>query len=93
MGWTGPLTHRQLLVWIQFERLFREGDKPDISLAGVPTHIRQRWERRVGGAGYSFASAQERAVRARRIAVETGRDEGVVFDELTAREQLPAACN
>lgn len=83
MGWRGPLTQRQLTVWWEWQRLWREGDKPDLSLDGnVPKHIQARWEGKVGMAGNILAAGTERRVRARQIAERTGRDAGEVYDEL-----------
>lgn len=82
MGWRGPVTDRQLRVWTAWQVLFREGDKPDIGLDGVPAHIRKRWEGKVYAAPAALAAGTERRVRAQRIARATGRDEGAVWDEL-----------
>ena len=85
-GWRrAVLTARQLAVWFAFFKLWYEGDKPDISLDGVPLAVQRRWEGKVAGAAAAVYAGSLRREKARRIAKQTGRDEGQVWDELRAK--------
>jgi hypothetical protein len=69
--------------------MWRDGDKPDISMAGVPKHIQRRWQNQVEAAGFKIASVLERKQRAQDIAEVTGRDMVAVYDELYEKEVGP----
>lgn len=87
MGWRGPVTDRQLKVWLAWRRMFEHGDK-DLSMDGcVPEHIQKRWEAKVGGAQFYLQRGLILGAKARQIAKDTGEDEGVVYDRLKSQEQ------
>lgn len=84
MGWRGPLTDRQLHVWLAWHRLFKLGDR-DLDMDGcVPLAVQKRWEAKVGGAVFYRERGSILASKAREEAFRTGGDEAAIFDRLKA---------